>query len=753
IAGDELANFQPNGPDITPEQIELLEATHFIRNSPDGTDSSDGNADEQRADRYAVLEGELQIIGSALMGITVQCARCHDHKFEPFRQRDYYQLQAVLFPAFNVDQWVNPKQRFTNAGTVAQNAAFEKATQQIDEQIATLRNELRTWQQSHREKGRIVFSDQFDHSSLKLSERWDNKAPGDVNPAGQPIVNIDSDTAPGAIVADGGLRIIESGGSGDRACITKQVFDWTPDVEGAWIQVSFDLVKGSEYVGYFIALRDFDDSRDLGGGNILFDGAKSGGVRVHVDYPGIDSRFAGAPGKLPYVDGKNYGVRCTNIGNGKYEIAHLVDGLAEDGPIKLDAADLPDGGFGFEYCCGRSFAIDNVLIEAGKTSPEAIAKRKETVELFQKKKAEHDAAVKEIEAKRPQHPGMIAAALDLAPQQPDVYLLEQGLYKQRKEKVEPRAPEFLSDEGNSATLRDRSTAVVNSTGNRLALARWITAGDSRSSGLLARVTVNRWWGHHFGTGIVATPDNLGYSGSLPTHPELLEYLATEFIRSGWSAKTVHRLIVNSATYRQSSRFTDRIEQIDPSNQWLSRFPLRRLDAESIRDSMLAVSGELDFRMTGTATPSTRDAEGDVTVSESQPGARRRSVYLQQRRTQVPGLLEVFDAPSIVANCTMRIPTTIPLQSLKLLNSEFVRLRATSFADRVLASKANGLDEQIERAFELCVARHPTVNEKTAAVVFLKSQPQEYREDVDSMRKAWIDFASLLLSTNAFLYVE
>src|SRR5262249_52377515 len=150
----------------------------------------------------------------------------------------------------------------------------------------------------------------------------------------------------------------------------------------------------------------------------------------------------------------------------------------------------------------------------------------------------------------------------------------------------------------------------------------------------------RVWQHHFGVGLVSTLDNLGRSGAKPSHPELLDFLAAEFVRGGWSVKDLHRLIMTSAVYRQASAFspagkgTRGGEEIDPDNRLLWRYPLRRLDAEALRDAMLCVSGELDQRMGGPYVPSQRTAEGAVAIAESQAGARRRSLYLQQRRTQV-----------------------------------------------------------------------------------------------------------------------
>ena len=753
LAGDELAQFSPDGNDGSPQTVELLEATHFVRNSPDGTDSSDGNEDEVRADRYAVLEGELQIIGSSLLGLTVQCARCHDHKFEPFRQKDYYQLQAVLYPVFNVDKWVTPNKRQITVGSADQIAAYEAAIQKVEEEIAASRERFRQWTRSNRESGQVVFQDDFEGTDRKLAENWANSAPGDFASAGQPAINLDSTTAPAARAHDGKLQIIESGSSGDRACSTRQSFDWTPDQEGNWIRATFDLVTGADYVGYLIALRDFNDAEDSIGGNILFDSAAAGGVSVHLDYPGAGSRGAGKISQQKCLPGHSYGVQVTNVGGGKFELAHVFDGAVESKAISLTVADLPDGGFGFEYCCGRSFSVDHVLIETGETTSDALVKRQEIAEWFKQKRIEHEAEIRTIEARRPKHPGLLAAALDLSAEAPDVYLLERGVYKDRTEKVEARAPEVLSDATNTSTLAGRAPEVSTSTGSRLSLARWLTQPDSRASSLLARVTVNRWWQHHFGVGIAATPENLGYSGIAPTHPELLEYLTSELIRSGWSAKSFHRLILHSAVYRQSTLPNVDGERIDPSNQLLWRFPLNRMDAESIRDSMLMISGEIDFRMGGPYVPTSRDSEGDVVVSESTDGSRRRSIYLQQRRTQVAGILEVFDSPSIVANCTLRVPTTIPLQSLKLLNSEFVRMRSKAFAKRILTAVDGPLSAQIPYAFELSIGRPPTSDEYHFASEFLERQPAEYPDQSDAVERAWVDFANLLLSINAFLYIE
>src|SRR5262249_45297694 len=211
-------------------------------------------------------------------------------------------------------------------------------------------------------------------------------------------------------------------------------------------------------------------------------------------------------------------------------------------------------------------------------------------------------------------------------------------------------------------------------------------------------------------------------------PELLEFLAWELARSGWSARALHGMIVTSSAYRQSSAPRPEAARVDPDNRLLARYPLRRLDAESIRDAMLAATGELDTRIGGPYVPTDRTASGEVTVEASTPGATRRSVYLRQRRTELPSLLEVFDAPSIVTTCShRRRPATVPLQSLSLLHSDFVAARAARLVERLgpECDHCSQDDDRIDRAFLLVVGRTPTAAERNASGRFLREQPARY----------------------------
>jgi hypothetical protein len=330
-------------------------------------------------------------------------------------------------------------------------------------------------------------------------------------------------------------------------------------------------------------------------------------------------------------------------------------------------------------------------------------------------------------------------------------LLTRGNPTTPGEKVLPAPLSALAEAGD--TLPIEPSRDNNSSGRRLAWARWLTVPGSRPAALLARVQANRIWQHHFGRGIVATGENLGASGAPPTHPQLLEYLAATFAKSGWSLKALHREILSSAVYRQSSADNAAAFELDPDNALLWRFSLARLDAEALRDAMLAVGGNLDRSFGGPYVPTERSASGEVLVAPSAPAAHRRTLYLQQRRTQTLSFLNVFDSPSIVFNCLERPVSTIPLQSLSLLNSAFVVEQADRFAARLAREAPAETEPRIAHAFLVAVARPPTDEELRSAVEFVAAQRGRHAAQPDAAGHAWRDFCHMLLASNAFLYVE
>jgi hypothetical protein len=745
LAGDELAG--PVSDDATPEMIELLEATHYLRNGQDGSGESDGNPDEVRADRYYAIESVIQNVTNSLFALTIQCAKCHDHKFEPLTQRDYYQLQAVFAPAFNLQQWVKPNDRFVYASLSGEFAKWESQVKSLDAELTRRRKDLAEWVLQNRPRGEPLFADNFDSPDTHLADRWSNTAPGDDAPGGTVPVTLDSAEAPGLIVHEGRLRIVEGKTQGDSWVSTRETFDWTPDEAGAAIQVTFDLVDDrldqsgadAERIGYFIALHDFNDDSPVAGGNILIDGHPGGPTAVDLDYPGPDAKQIGQIGGTGYKPGRNFGVRITHLENGKFKLEHLVDFLPDGKSLELDAADLPDGGFGFEYCCGRSFVVDNVLVERFPAGAEmAAVQERFRTELETKKKPIDEAQQKR--AALNERPGKIAWVSDVAVSQPEVFLLERGDYGKPSVKVEPTGLAVLSDERHPFAVQPPQPPAK-TTGRRLAFANWATAAGSTPAALLARVQVNRLWQHHFGTGTPPGPPLRRGGNEKPSEAD-----------GAWSVKRMHRLILNSAAYRQIGRDDERGKSKDHDNRLLWRFPVRRLDAEAIRDALLAVSGDLDPQVGGPSIATKRSDTGEVVAADANGAGRRRSIYLKQRRTEMVSFLTVFDAPAIVFNSVQRPVSTMPLQALALLNSDFVLERAKSFSAR-LEREAGDETGRVRLAYLIAWGRDADVNDIESARVFLESQATEYTAETNPRGRAWIDFCQMLLASNQFLYVE
>ena len=299
-----------------------------------------------------------------------------------------------------------------------------------------------------------------------------------------------------------------------------------------------------------------------------------------------------------------------------------------------------------------------------------------------------------------------------------------------KRNAEPVAP------GPLTLLDPRPTPIIpppsgTTTGRRTALARWLVSEDNP---LPARVLANRLWQYHFGRGLAESPSDFGRLGQPPSHPELLDWLARELIDRDWSLKTLHRLIVTSAVYRQSSYGPQVAAQAsrDPANRWLARMNVRRLTAEQIRDAMLAVSGELDLWMGGEGADLERGT--------------RRAVYLKVFRNTHDPALNLFDAPDGIASTPVRNATTTPTQSLFLINGPWTLARAQSFAERLAASPSATLEEQIDRAYLLALGRHPEADERAEALWFLQGH-------AGTSREAWTDLCHVLLNSSEFLYVD
>jgi Protein of unknown function (DUF1553) len=267
---------------------------------------------------------------------------------------------------------------------------------------------------------------------------------------------------------------------------------------------------------------------------------------------------------------------------------------------------------------------------------------------------------------------------------------------------------------------------------RLDLARWLV---SRDNPLTARVTVNRVWQRYFGKGIVDTQDDFGTQGTPPTHPKLLDWLATEFMDRGWSLKAMHRLIVTSATYRQSSEIRPDLQEVDPSNLLLARQTRLRLDSEILRDNALAAAGLLSPKIGGPSVfppqPEGASKLGQIQrewkVSEGED-RYRRGLYTHFWRSSPDPALMVFDSPNSTTSCTRRARSNTPLQALTLLNDEAYVEAAEALAARVLKEAPTETDGRLRYAFELCTAREPDATEEQTLSRFVASQLDDFQTD-------------------------
>src|SRR5262245_3679531 len=292
-------------------------------------------------------------------------------------------------------------------------------------------------------------------------------------------------------------------------------------------------------------------------------------------------------------------------------------------------------------------------------------------------------------------------------------------------------------------------------GRRLALARWLTDQGTPANALLVRTQVNRVWQRLFGKGIVATSDNLGISGARPTHPELLDWLASEFSAREGRLKPLLKQIMLSTAYRQSSVVAADALKIDPANQWLGRMPLRRLEAEIIRDAMLAVSGKLDAKLGGPPAPLENRPDGLIVVQDA--GKHRRSIYVLARRNYAPTLLNVFDQPFMTTNSVCRTPSAVVLQSLAMLNDAFVLEQAGAIAQRILTQKdADTPERQVETAYLLVLGRPPSQWEQTHCSTFLQRQADRIQTGKmlvsEARRQALVNLCHVILNTSELLYV-
>jgi hypothetical protein len=360
----------------------------------------------------------------------------------------------------------------------------------------------------------------------------------------------------------------------------------------------------------------------------------------------------------------------------------------------------------------------------------------------------------------------VEAVLETEAAAPRTMLLKGGELSRPGEEVSPAFIEAMASTGSRGGPSPQPARGIPGEGvggRRAALARWLTSAEHP---LTARVWVNRLWQHHFGRGIVATPSDFGRHGQPPTHPELLDWLARRLVAEGWSTKAMHRLMMTSAAYRRSSAVLPEAAGRDPENALLWRMNRRRLEAEAIRDGMLAVSGRLSAtrggpgvypRLPGGVNVELPNNDKDLSWgAATDEEDRRRSVYIFQRRSLTYPLVDVFDGAAMSQSCPVRAQTTVAPQALALFNGAFCREQARYLAERARREAGEDVDRRISRAFMIALTRLPSEAERAGAREFLARQAKARRDASGGDRAgsaAFEDFCHVVLNTNEFIYLD
>lgn len=726
IAGDELA------PDNNLAQM----ATGFLAA---GVHSTQITANEVEKHRYDELDDIVSTIGTSMLGLTLGCARCHDHKYDALPQADYYRMVSAFTTTVRseVDLDFNPAgyQRAKSAFD-AEHAPFAAAREQFERD--ELPKRFAEWERSRGSTPLVVWST-LAPQELKSRGKalFQRQADGSYLATGPNIAN-DQYTFV-CEIPESGLRHLRlevlpdeslpqkgpgRAGNGNFALSDLAVWVAPKASPGEKQRVVLKNPQATfEQKGLPVAATIDTNLQSAWAVDPEF------GKR-HAAVFDLETPVAQPGGSLLTLELQFNNNTQHSIGRPRLSIATTApsDNLLEDGlPVDVQVA---------------------LALNASQRTP---AQTTTLIHWYKSRDArwlELDAAEKQHLAKAPKpdlrkvlisSEGLPAVRLHTqgADFLPETHFLRRGDIALKDGVAPPGYLQVLMPAGEtSAHWKKEPPTGARTSLRRTALADWMTDVGTGGGALLARVIVNRLWQHHLGKGIVATTSDFGVRGERPTHPELLDWLAGELIRNGWRLKPIHRQIVLSATYRQSAGRDPRKLEIDRENQFLWRQPRRRLEAEVIRDSLLTVSGRLDRTPFG---PGTLD-----------PNLPRRSVYLTIKRSQLVPMLQVFDCPDALSGIGERSSTTVAPQALLLLNSRLVRDAAEALAQRVSpAGDITSISDRVQRAYELTLNRPATPTEVASGEKFLTEQLEAKRPEPI----VWQDFCHVLLCLNEFVYVE
>jgi Protein of unknown function (DUF1549)/Protein of unknown function (DUF1553)/Planctomycete cytochrome C/PA14 domain len=662
----------------------------------------DEPADREQA-RYDGLDDIVATTGQVFLGLTVDCARCHDHKLDPIPQKDYYRFLAFFQ---NVNHYRNggPTDEAILLADDAARRAFEQATVEVNRRrskaqaaIAVLEEEFKAGYEKSR-GGKVATLDIEDLSFRFYRDTWEKLPEFDtVKPE-----------------ATGQLPL----GLFTLAPRTRD------DSFGFVFEGTLVVPKDGRYTFYL----DSDDGSRLSVDGFLV--AEHDGIHGEgqEESGSVELKQGRRPIRLEYFQaGHGLGLTVSWSGPG-FNHRPLSAAKETASPSK------PRGLTPAEFARVMRREAVGILGEAKAKQYRDL--RKELDDL----KADKVPADRALVVTEP------------GPDSPETHVMLRGNPHTPGDKVEPG---FLQVASTSAPSLPTPAPGSKTTGRRTVLADWIASPENP---LTARVMANRVWQYHFGRGIVRSSSNLGTQGDKPTHPELLDWLASELIADGWKLKALHRVILNSDAYKMSSKPDEKALAADPMNDRFWRFDMRRLTAEEIRDSILAVTGGLSLKMYGPGVYPEIPAE--VMAGQSVPGAgwgksntedqSRRSVYVHVKRSLILPILESFDLAETDRSSPVRFATTQPTQALGLLNGSFMNKQARAFAARLRREAGDERPKQVELALNLATGRKPTEKEIGRGVALISALLER---DGATPDLALESFCLVVLNLNEFFYLD
>jgi cytochrome c553 len=706
-----------------------------------------------REEQMRRIDNQIDVLSKTFLGLTVACARCHDHKFDPITSRDYYALAGFLCSSRHQQAFIDAPERF---------GVTVRRLRGLKEKIAAILGDARD----------SLPEPLQDQAALLTAARRDQA---------RPVAAVSLPTRPTG--TGGRERVFEdfSGESFEGWFVTGDAFGAGPSragdfrLEGAGRLVSIkpgqahsgliaDRLQGVLRSRAFTIETPFLHYLAAGRGgriSVIIDGFEKirspiyGGLTIVLN-DGAPPRWVtqdvkmwlGHSAYLELADGAtvDFGGATAQVDDGHGWIA--VDEIRMSSQPAPTESALPS-----EVTAAPAVALDlSAVIAALRDTSTPGAGRSENTSIAGRARLADGLAaaideLRAIEAKIPE-PSLALAIADGTGGNERIHT--RGSHKNLGEVVPRRFLEVLG--GSESSAQDEGSG-------RDELARRMV--DPQANPLLPRVLVNRIWKHHFGEGIVRSTDDFGAMGQRPSHPELLDWLAGQLVARGWSIKAMHRLMVTSSTYRMTSLPVEAAERLDPTNRLLHRANVRRLEAEAIRDALLAVSGRLEQAFYGPSVPvhltSFMEGRGRPGHSGPRDGDGRRSLYLNVRRNFLDPMFVAFDAPVPFSTMGRRNVSNVPAQALNLMNDPLVKGQARLWALRALAVPARSARERLKRLYVAAFGRVPTDMEVRASLAFLGATPGGRGNGPDEKQEpsleAWADLCHVLINTKEFIFVD